>query len=250
MRPNPQETVEPLLREFLDARARALLTGNEFGWMVGLETDQQLFAQQRRIYRNLRRMKTVHYAYQVRQVAQDRLGLRVTVAVEYCFGNPGCIPPESEAVVRFRRTGDRVVMTGYTPFGEVRPWEVSELAVSVGRVIIAAQPRYRRLIDRLRIRVDRAAARAERFAPRIVMSQPVIFIGRPGKDSTRWYGDGLEDVDDGLSYSLGGQDSGRILTVDHMFRGDRARELSLHQFQWHLGLGAASLDANVEDLWA
>ena len=252
LRPVVQGTVETPVRNFLDTRARALLDGNQYGWLAGIELDKQLLAEQRRIYRNLRRMRTVHYAYRVLRIAHDTSELRVTVAVEYCFVNAGCYPPESEAVLRFRRAGGSVIMTGYTPFGEVRPWEVSELAVSVGRrVIVAAQPRYRRSIDRLRIWADRAAARAERFSPRdITLSRPVIFIGRPGNDSTMWYGMGLEDVDDGLSYVLSGSAGERTRAVDHMFRGDRMRKLSPHLFQWHVGLGAAELDINVEDLLA
>lgn len=251
-RPTPAPTAESLVRTFLDARARALLAGNEHGWLVGLDADRELLAGQRQIFGNLRRMKTVHYAYRVLRVVEETSGLRATVAVEYCFANPGCDPPESEAVVRFRSVRDGVVMTGYTPFSEVRPWEVGRLAVSVGRrVILAAQPRYRGALGRLRVRADRAAARAARFGPRdITLSRPVIFIGRPGKDSTEWYGQGLEDVDDGMSYLPSGAVDEPIRTVDHLFRGDRMRKLSPYLFQWHLGLGAASLDINVEDLWA
>jgi len=241
-----------LVREFLDARAGALLAGDEDGWLVGLDADQELVVGQRRIFGNLRRMRTVHYAYRALRVAEENSGLRATVTVEYCFGNPGCDPPSSEAVVRFRRVRDAVVMTSYTPFGKVRPWEVSRLVVSVGRrVILAAQPRYRGLLGRLRVRADRAAVRAARFGPRdITLSRPVIFIGKPGKDSTEWYGQGLEDVDEAVSYFLGGQAGQRIRTVDHMLRGDQMGKWPHLLLQWHLGLGAASLDTNVDDLWA
>lgn len=251
-RPTPQPTAESLVRNFLDARATALLAGNEDGWLTGLDADRKLIVAQRQIFGNLRRMKTVHYAYRVLRVVEETSGLRATVAVEYCFANPGCDPPESEAVVRLRRVRDGVVMTGYTPFSEVRPWEVGRLAVSVGRrVILAAEPRYRGSLGRLRVRADRAAARAARFGPRdITLSRPVIFIGKPGKSSTEWYGQGLEDVDDGMSYLPSGAAEEPVRTVDHLFRGDRMRKLSPFLFHWHLGLGAASLDINVDDLWA
>lgn len=239
------------MRNFLDARARALLAGDQDGWLVGLDDDRELTTGQREIFGNLRRMKTVHYVYRVLRVVEETSGLRATVAVEYCFANPGCDPPESEAVVRFRRIRDGVVMTGYTPFSEVRPWEVGRLAVSVGRrVILAAQPRYRSSLGRLRARADRAAARAARFGPRGTLSRPVIFVGKPGKDSTEWYGQGLGDVDDGMSYLPSGAAEVPIRTVDHLFRGDRMRRLTPYLFHWHLGLGAASLGINVEDLWA
>jgi hypothetical protein len=236
----------------LDARARALLAGDERGWLAGLDSGRRLRAGQRRLYRNLRNLSVADYSFRLRDVERSGGRVRATVAVGYCFGDPRCDAAESEAMVVFQRRGDRMLMLDYTPVGQIRPWEVSRLEVSVGRrVIVAAQPGHADLADTVRARADRVARHADRFGPLDgTRFRHLIFVGSPEADSVDWYGKGLRDVDTAASYRLTPRGDYRILAVEHVVRGDRAGGLSLSLLGWHLALGAASIGASEPHLSA
>ncbi|MGH3646548.1 MAG: hypothetical protein ACRDTM_05165 [Micromonosporaceae bacterium] len=240
------------VKRAVDARAKALLAGDEKGWLAPLDSgNKKLVADQRRIFQTLREMEISRYAYHVGLSSGKNLTSAV-LKISYCFGNDKCqLMPESEAVISVREDKRGLAITKYTPRGAVRPWEVSELEVEVGRrVIVAAQPKYAHKLGTYRKLADRAAVHADRFAPVDTAGKYVIVVGSSGDNADQWYEEGIGEVKRGLSYDLWTAGEAEIGAVDIVIRGDKLKGDELRfVLDWHLGNAAAATGMVENEYW-
>ncbi|MGW5673230.1 LuxR C-terminal-related transcriptional regulator, partial [Micromonospora sp. NPDC003776] len=134
---------------------------------------------------------------------------RLPVRVGYCFVAPNCTPSTVEIGTRWRLAGDEprlvaVEESRARPAG-VRPWEVSDLAVAVGkRTVVATTPGQRAKLPGLLAQAEAAARVADRYA---VDGAPpdrylVFYAGRA--EWQRWYGGGRPKWTAGYAVGVGG----------------------------------------------
>jgi hypothetical protein len=134
---------------------------------------------------------------------------RLPVSVGYCFVVPDCTPGTVSFGTRWRLAGDepRLVAVDESrakPAG-VRPWEVGELAVAVGkRTLVATTPAQRAKLPGLLAQAEAAAQVADRYA---IGGHPpdrylVFYAGRA--EWQRWYGGGRPKWTAGYAVGVGG----------------------------------------------
>ncbi|MGW9197943.1 hypothetical protein [Micromonospora chersina] len=196
----------------LDRQAAALLDGDRAGFLAVAEPAARPALTRR--YAALRALRVTTWRPVADGVpaADDRRPgeWRLTVTVGYCFVVPGCTPGSVELGTRWRVAGDAeprltaVEESRATPAG-ARPWEVSDLAVAVGkRAVVATTPALRAKLPGLLARAEAAATVADLYA---VAAPPpdrylVYYAGRA--EWQRWYGGGRPKWTAGYAVGVGG----------------------------------------------
>ncbi|MEU1839285.1 hypothetical protein [Micromonospora chersina] len=196
----------------LDRQAAALLDGDRAGFLAVAEPAARPALTRR--YAALRALRVTTWRPVADGVpaADDRRPgeWRLTVTVGYCFVVPGCTPGTVELGTRWRVAGDAeprltaVEESRATPAG-ARPWEVSDLAVAVGkRAVVATTPALRAKLPGLLAQAEAAATVADLYA---VAAPPpdrylVYYAGRA--EWQRWYGGGRPKWTAGYAVGVGG----------------------------------------------
>lgn len=196
----------------LDRQAAALLNGDRAGFLAVAEPAARPALTRR--YAALRALRVTAWrpvADGVPEAVDRRPGeWRLTVTVGYCFVVPGCTPSSVELGTRWRVAGEAeplltaVEESRATPAG-ARPWEVSDLAVAVGkRAVVATTPALRGRLPGLLAQAEAAARVADLYA---VAAPPpdrylVYYAGRA--EWQRWYGGGRPKWTAGYAVGVGG----------------------------------------------
>ncbi|MCW3843135.1 hypothetical protein ONA70_23830 [Micromonospora yasonensis] len=195
----------------LDRQATALLGGDRAGFLAVAEPATRPALSRR--YAALRALRVTVWRPTVEglPVAVDgRPGeWRLPVTVGYCFVVPGCTPSTVEIGTRWRLAGEAprlvAVEESRAKSAGVRPWEVSDLAVAVGkRSVVATTPAQRAKLPGLLATAEAAAKVADRYA--VDRTPPdrylVFYAGRT--EWQRWYGGGRPKWTAGYAVGVGG----------------------------------------------
>ncbi|MGW4157031.1 hypothetical protein ACWEDF_28155 [Micromonospora chersina] len=210
----------------LDRQAAALLDGDRAGFLAVAEPAARPALTRR--YAALRALRVTTWRPVADGVpaAADRPGeWRLTVTVGYCFVVPGCTPSSVELGTRWRVAGEAeplltaVEESRGTPAG-ARPWEVSDLAVAVGkRAVVATTPALRGKLPGLLAQAEAAATVADLYA---VAAPPpdrylVYYAGRA--EWQRWYGGGRPKWTAGYAVGVGGGHHDVVLNAQSLAPG-------------------------------
>ncbi|MCO1613905.1 hypothetical protein M8C11_04220 [Micromonospora sp. CPM1] len=134
---------------------------------------------------------------------------RFAVTVGYCFVVPECAPSTVELGTRWRLAGEEPRLTAVDPASTdpagVRPWQVNDLAVAVGkRVVVATTPAQRSRLPGLLAQAETAARAADRYA---IGGRPpdryLVYYAGKG-EWQRWYGGGRPKWTAGYAVGVGG----------------------------------------------
>lgn len=195
----------------LDRQAGALLGGDRAGFLAVAEPAARPALTRR--YAALRALRVTVWrpaADGLPAAVAGRPGeWRLPVRVDYCFVVPDCTPSSVEIGTRWRMVGEEprlvaVEESRAKPAG-ARPWEVSDLAVAVGkRAVVATTPGRRAELPGLLAQAEAAARVADRYA---VNGAPpdrylVFYAGRA--EWQRWYGGGRPKWTAGYAVGVGG----------------------------------------------
>ncbi len=209
--PAEQRLAERMVAQ-LDRQAAALLDGDRTGFLAVAEPAARPALTRR--YAALRALRVTAWrpaADGVPVAVDGRPGeWRLAVTVGYCFVVPGCTPGSVGMGTRWRVAGDgeprltAVEESRATPAG-ARPWEVSDLAVAVGkRAVVATTPALRGKLPGLLAQAEAAAKVADLYA--VAGAPPdrylVYYAGRA--EWQRWYGGGRPKWTAGYAVGVGG----------------------------------------------
>ncbi|WP_435120798.1 hypothetical protein [Micromonospora tulbaghiae] len=134
---------------------------------------------------------------------------RFVVTVGYCFVVSDCAPSSVEVGTRWRLAGEEPRLTAVDPSSTdpagVRPWQVNDLAVAVGkRVVVATTPAQRSKLPGLLAQAETAARAADRYA---IGGRPpdryLVYYAGKG-EWQRWYGGGRPKWTAGYAVGVGG----------------------------------------------
>ncbi|MFD2765493.1 hypothetical protein [Micromonospora eburnea] len=195
----------------LDRQAAALLAGDRPGFLAVAESAARPALTRR--YAALRALRVTVWRPEVDGVPAKVDGRpgewRLTVTVGYCFVVPDCTPSTVAIGTRWRIVGEEprlvtVEESRAEPAG-ARPWEVSDLAVAVGkRTMVATTPALRAKLPGLLAQAEAAAEVADRYA--VAGTPPdrylVFYAGRT--EWQRWYGGGRPKWTAGYAVGVGG----------------------------------------------
>ncbi|GAA3738847.1 hypothetical protein GCM10022225_22280 [Plantactinospora mayteni] len=243
------------IRGLLDGQAKALLGGDENGYVGLAEPNTAIARQLRRDFRTLRAMRVSKWEPKLlgRVSKLDTSGeWRANLTVGHCFVSPGCEPNEITMVTRWKDAAGQprlfAIDTDSTGGpGRPRPWESDELVASIGeRTLVAAPRAFRdRLPDLLR-EGERAAKVADRYA--VDGSPPeryLIFYAGPNEWS-RWYGGNRPDWTAGYAVPVGEDQYDLVLNSKAVVPGQYA-DLMRHELTHASSLaGAERID---DDAW-
>ncbi|WFE32330.1 hypothetical protein [Micromonospora sp. WMMD975] len=194
----------------LDRQAGALLGGDRAGFLAVAEPAARPALTRR--YAALRALRVTVWrpaADGVPVAVDGRPGeWRLAVTVGYCFVEPGCAPSTAGMGMRWRLVGEQprllAVERSLTDPAGVRPWEVSELAVAVGkRALVATTPAQRAKLPGLLGQAEAAARTADRYAVGPPPDRYLVYYA--GKaEWKRWYGGGRPKWTAGYAVGVGG----------------------------------------------
>ncbi|MFU8853391.1 hypothetical protein ACNAW0_20735 [Micromonospora sp. SL1-18] len=195
----------------LDRQATALLGGDPAGFLAVAEPAARPALTRR--YTALRALRVTVWrpeADDVPTAVDGRPGeWRLTVTVGYCFVVPDCTPSTVAMGTRWRLVGAEprlvAVEESRVTSAGARPWEVSNLAVAVGkRTLVATTPALRAKLPGLLAQADAAAQVADRYA--VTGTPPdrylVFYAGQA--EWQRWYGGGRPKWTAGYAVDVGG----------------------------------------------
>ncbi|MFG1714138.1 hypothetical protein [Micromonospora sp. NPDC049203] len=195
----------------LDRQATALVRADRAGFLAVAEPAARAGLTRR--YEALRALRVTTWrstADGVPAAVDGKPGeWRFVVTVGYCFVVPDCAPSTVELGTRWRLTGEEPRLAAVDPSATdpagVRPWQVSDLAVAVGkRVVVATTPAQRRRLPGLLAQAETAALAADRYA--IGGTPPdryLVYYAGKG-EWQRWYGGGRPKWTAGYAVGVGG----------------------------------------------
>lgn len=148
---------------------------------------------------------------------------RLLVEFRYCFVTPDCRTSRVLTGTRWR-AGERPRLLAVEPSRSAetgtRPWEVSELAVAVGRrTLVATTPALRKELPDLLAQAEAAARVADTYA--VGGRTPDRYrIFHAGRDEwQRWYGGGRPKWTGGYAVTVGGGHHEVVLNADGLVPG-------------------------------
>ncbi|MGC5019823.1 hypothetical protein [Micromonospora sp. DT47] len=205
----------------LDRQAGALLRGDRAGFLA--IADRSARAALTRRYAALRALRVTVWRAErdgLPTAVPGRAGeWRQLVTFRYCLVVPDCPPSPVLVGTRWRDTGDAPVLLAVEESRSAqtgaRPWEVSELAVAVGRrTLVATTPALRGKLPGLLAEAEAAAKVADLYA---VAGPPPdryrVFYAGPA-EWRRWYGGGRPKWTGGYAVSVGGGHHEVVLNAD------------------------------------
>ncbi|GGN60082.1 hypothetical protein GCM10010112_15930 [Actinoplanes lobatus] len=174
---NPEAEARADIKEVFDAQAKALVAGDERGWLAPL--DPALHGRFRMLYRNLRTLEVSHARidFLFREYGESQVS--VGVELGYCLSAVECPswasgagfgPPKMFYTLSMaRRDGSYIATTAEkSPLLnhlEPAPWQSADLRFLRGsRVIVAAPATLAKQLPRVLRLAEKAAAVADRFA--------------------------------------------------------------------------------------
>ncbi|WP_405091349.1 hypothetical protein OG767_29230 [Micromonospora sp. NBC_01392] len=194
----------------LDRQGSALLRGDKAGFLAVAEPSARPALTRR--YAALRALRVTTWRPGTERVPVAVDGQpgqwRLTVTVGYCFVVPGCAPSTAELGTRWRVVGEEPRLVAVEPSRTdptgVRPWEVDDLAVAVGRrALVATTPAQRAKLPGLLARAEAAARAADRYAVGPPPDRYLVYYA--GKaEWQRWYGGGRPKWTAGYAVGVGG----------------------------------------------
>ncbi|MEU2615514.1 hypothetical protein ABZ570_28655 [Micromonospora sp. NPDC007271] len=195
----------------LDRQAAALLAGDRSGFLAVAEPAARPALTRR--YAGLRALRVTVWrpeADGVPTTVDGRPGeWRLAVTVGYCFVVPECTPSTMAMGTRWRTVGAEprlvaVEESRATPAG-ARPWEVSDLAVAVGkRAVVATTPALRAKLPWLLAQAESAARAADRYAVTGTPPDRYLIFYAGQSEWQRWYGGGRPKWTAGYAVGVGG----------------------------------------------
>ncbi|WP_319460362.1 hypothetical protein [Micromonospora sp. RTP1Z1] len=207
----------------LDRQAAALLGGDRNGFLAIAEPGARAGLTRR--YAALRALRVTVWRPTPDGVPSAVAGRpgewQLSVRVGYCFVVPGCAPASVLIGTRWRDVGEQLRLVAVeesrsTPAG-ARPWEVSDLAVAVGkRAVVATTPALRAKLPGLLAQAEAAAKVADLYA--VGAAPPgrylVFYAGRA--EWRRWYGGGRPRWTAGYAVGVGGGHHDVVLNAESL----------------------------------
>ncbi len=254
----------------LAAHAKALLAGDEKGWLAAVDPKQpKLRARYRTMYRSLRALGVSHFEYHPYTVDAGKApanAVGVGADIAYCFSLDTCPdyvespwdgPPKITQKLILKRAGGRYVITKLGQADEPNglqptPWERSDLVFAQGRRVTVAAPRNRAgYLKRVLPLADRAAAVNDRFAGYLGTPQKRyrVYLADT-KTWNSWYGGEKGKWTIGYAVPLNDAQIDVVLKADELMSdrtelADTLRHEMGHVVTLH---GVAQRDY-AEDLW-
>ncbi|MCZ7419246.1 hypothetical protein O7605_06905 [Verrucosispora sp. WMMA2121] len=227
----------------LDKQAAALLGGDRSAFAAIAATGVR--PELRRRFDALKALRVVHWQGRPSGLptSAGRAGeWRVSIEFQYCFVVRNCQPSPVVVETRWRdgaeprlltllKSKSSAVVNGrYNGQPGVLPWEVSKLAVLVGkRVMVASTPAHR---DRLPGLLKRAEAAAKVADGYVVTGAPPdlyrVFYAGP-KEWERWYGGDQPEWGAGYAVNVGGGHHEVVLAPETLDYGPGLDELLRHE---------------------
>ncbi|MBO4209457.1 hypothetical protein [Micromonospora echinofusca] len=194
----------------LHRQAGALLRGDEAAWLAVAEPPAQ--PDLRRRYAALRAMQVSVWQAEPVGVPEPVDGQpgqwQLRVVHRHCFVDPDCLPAPVQVQTRWRLVAGVPRLLAVDPVGGTtgsRPWEVSELAVTVGeRTLVATTPALRGQLPALLRDAEEAARTADRYAVGTPPTRYVVYYAGAG-EWRRWFGGGRAGWTAGYAVSTGGR---------------------------------------------
>ncbi|GAA0580914.1 hypothetical protein GCM10010172_77270 [Paractinoplanes ferrugineus] len=253
----------------LEAQAKALLAGDESGWLAAVDASKApLVAKYRGLFRNLRGLGVTRFEYEPglgRAVKGDATALSIRVESLYCFGEQMCPadaatewakPPHISQTVTMRPVGGRFVISalGASPnpdFHQPLPWESTDLVFATGkRVVVAAATGQEKYLPVVLPVAEQAAVVADRYAALNGTPQRDYRIFLAGEKQWKsWYGGEPDEWAIGLAMPLNRRGIDVIVRMSEMDDALTLRTTVQHELGHVVTLtGAFQMDA-VEDTW-
>jgi hypothetical protein len=238
--PSPAAAAGPSERDFASTAHRAitdalgdmsaaLLRGDRAAFLaVGAPGDKALAGELRRRFTSLRALRIAELYLTIESGVTRAAGAgnggewTATVAVDHCFGSPGCALEQVAVQTRWQLTVGgarllRIATVDDDDYGPM-PWEVSALTVAVGKRVIVAgaarASRVRAIVDR----VDRAAAVADTYAVGRTPERYLVFLAGP-KEFATWYG-GASDWAGGFAAAATAGRTDVVINIDEVSGDD------------------------------
>jgi hypothetical protein len=234
------------INEVLGAQAKALLAGDEAGFAAPADqANSELLGKLRGRFITLRAMKVARWEETVDGLPSQRTdgSVQVMVKESYCMGELPCRPASVTIETRWRDDNAKIVMTDYKASTRSqqgpRPWEVTDLAVSVGKYVVVAGPA--RLAGRVQsaaLAADRSAAVANHFAQ---WSSPpnrfLIYLAGPTEWNT-WYSANEPDWAAAFAIPVSDYDAEVVVNAARVTSGD-VEDLLRHELTHVTSLAGA-----------
>ncbi|MEV0134763.1 basic secretory protein-like protein [Dactylosporangium sp. NPDC050688] len=187
-------SVDGKVKQALADQGKALLSGDTAGFVAAVDPSAGALREElTRRFNSLRQLQVKVWEPTVLdavEVAADNTA-DVIVYVKYCYVVTTCDPMNIESKTKWNVTGAGVKLLEFGVAEDLgpRPWERSELRVSVGkRVIMATTPKYASRLGTLLSAAEKAAELADRYAKwSPPPSRYVVYLAGPEEWST-WYG--------------------------------------------------------------
>lgn len=237
----------------LDRQAHALLRGDRAGFLT--VADPAARDDLTRQFTSLRALRVTVWRARPSGVPTPTPGRpgewRQLVSYRYCLVEPTCTPSPVLAGTRWRETADGPRLVAVEPSKSARtgtrPWEVSELAVSVGRrTLVATTPGLRGRLPALLTAAEAAAVVADRYVVDGVRPDRyrIFYAGRD--EWRRWYGGDRPGWTGGYVVTVGGGHHEVVLNAEAL-RSGGVGELLRHELTHAASLPAGGWSG--QDAW-
>jgi hypothetical protein len=254
----------------LDAQAKALLAGDEKGWLAAVDPKQpKLVGRYRSLYRHLRGLEVSHFAYHTFMVDAGKAGagaVGVGADIAYCFSMDACPeysrepwdgPPRISQLLTIESVAGRYVITKLAKAKEPNdlqptPWENTELVFARGtRVTVAAPRSQAKHLARVLPVAEKAAAASDRFAGFLGTPQKRYRVYLADKKAWRsWYGGEKGKWTIAYAVPLNEAQTDVVLNAGELV-GDRELldETIRHEMGHVVTLSGVTMRDHEEDLW-
>lgn len=199
--------------KMLGNQARALLAGDEKGWLAAVDPGQpELITTYRSMYASLRALDIVEFAYRPLLLGSESdPALSIDGKIAYCFtecsltGGGGIDPPDAHQRLTVKRIDGRSRITDMVQYQQEdhlapAPWETGPLLFQRGaRVTVAASPSAAGHLDQVLSIAEQAAKTADRFAGEIGNPQRRYRVYLADETAwSNWY----RGSADGIAYTM------------------------------------------------
>ncbi|GGN09934.1 hypothetical protein FHR83_003243 [Actinoplanes campanulatus] len=261
---SPEAEARADIKEAFDAQAKALVAGDERGWLAPL--DPALHGRFRMLYRNLRTLEVSHA--QIDFLFREYGESQVSVGVElgYCLSAVECAswvsgagsgPPKMFYTLSMARRDGSYIATAVEKSPllnhlEPAPWQSADLRFLRGsRVIVAAPAKLAKQLPRVLRLAEKAAAVADRFAA-ATGTPPKRYRVYLADDKAwkTWYGGEKRKWVAGYHKSLNQTGSDLVLNAGRVLDSDRQlRETIQHEMGHAVTLLPAVYWADDDEDW-
>ena len=251
--PTPYE----MAQQTLDKQAKALLRGDQAGWLAAVDPAQPALRKKyQNLYKTLRSLKVTKFTYDLDPATEVRNQIESRAAVDYCFfrSAKACAdPPWFAQKLTLKETSKGWLITRLTADKDSAqtPWQNGDLVFKQGkRVVVGAPSSQRGRLSEVVAAADKAAAVDDRIAKSMRNPQEKyrIFLA-DDKAWNAWYGGRFPSYSVAYTIPLG--DSGSDVVL-HMPDFDNRHQLQItvqHEMAHVATLSNVSHDEDDKDLW-